>query len=966
MNFDEMHGVRDRWIEDLISSVIDTLDEDPSNLVPTFVFRTGIGRLPQALTVVRIALLDSIAIESTSIAEELQSHDLTAYGLAAADVRNRLVLPVIRRFRVSGAPWARWWDVAGLFEALVELWTAERLLVHSSTRVRHELRTIWKVQDERKLDCLLKCRISPYAYLPEDVLEEGPLSIPAQILQKHTRHPLTIDLDEQVRQRHPEFGNRPDLMEVLRRSLLRVQLEARLTRLPGWADSSEDEFTKEIVNAFTAWDNDFARCMQSMTAHEVELLQEHEPERIRRNIILSAARDYSAHIPADLDVLSSSRDLQSEPAYAAPWIVDKVVVDGARSWHASTGPLSAWFIAAETDDQEIMLRRLLASGSFGLGCGIRDTTVQLRINLSGSSDEEEPPLEVPFFYRMSQVGSAWELLLMSAVGRVRLVGLRLTPDGEVRVVGANSIELPKSLIHTLETNSLNALRNSVGDDMEKLRHEIETCDVAEVSLELFMACELAKAEDLLEELTALSPVNVDSIPWTRFRQASRALANARADRAATAADGGDPEKFDQPIKRAIESRQRALEVARTWSPKSLKHDNRLRSLVASLPDSRTSFAHLMIKNEKLYLLTLVQSPEPLIEWRYLRVSVADLLMLCSRWTTGTAQQRREMISDGSMLPLRDIAKSVISALPPETGVRRLILSPVAPLDLLPLHAIPIDDEDDTAGLLDYFDEITHAPTLAIAAKLAQATASPSGYPLIVAQLGGHLPDLPLLKMPVAEAAIFSVLYQDARELVAGHATRNAVIEAMSGAKVVHIACHTLFTGDRWGDGLILDGRSLGSALLSAGHIMAETDLRGAELVVLSSCHTAGHASLGSAVQTVRGLEAAFLARGARAVISSLWSVSDIPALVFSTVLHANIAGGATVGQAYSGAIKYLRSRDWNLVPPAADAAHMISPERWAEVHLDLCCPDWRILMDRHADDGVAMWGTFKLSGAAWR
>jgi CHAT domain-containing protein len=39
------------------------------------------------------------------------------------------------------------------------------------------------------------------------------------------------------------------------------------------------------------------------------------------------------------------------------------------------------------------------------------------------------------------------------------------------------------------------------------------------------------------------------------------------------------------------------------------------------------------------------------------------------------------------------------------------------------------------------------------------------------------------------------------------------------------------------------------------------------------------------VQKLRGLEAVFLARGARAVISTFWEIDDLTALLFAALLH---------------------------------------------------------------------------------
>jgi CHAT domain-containing protein len=45
------------------------------------------------------------------------------------------------------------------------------------------------------------------------------------------------------------------------------------------------------------------------------------------------------------------------------------------------------------------------------------------------------------------------------------------------------------------------------------------------------------------------------------------------------------------------------------------------------------------------------------------------------------------------------------------------------------------------------------------------------------------------------------------------------------------------------------------------------------------------------VETYPGLDAAFIAKGSKAVVSSLWPVNDLAAMFFMTSLHAGIAAG---------------------------------------------------------------------------
>jgi CHAT domain-containing protein len=183
-----------------------------------------------------------------------------------------------------------------------------------------------------------------------------------------------------------------------------------------------------------------------------------------------------------------------------------------------------------------------------------------------------------------------------------------------------------------------------------------------------------------------------------------------------------------------------------------------------------------------------------------------------------------------------------------------------------------------------------------------------------------------------------------------------VLTAMTGSFSVHIASHAYTPRDRWAGGLVLQGESLSQAVLSAADILADADLSGVELVVLNACRTGSHRSAARVVQTLRGLEAAFLARGAHTVVSTLWEINDLTALVFATLLHASTADGDRPGKAYRKAISYLRYEGWR-----SPASLEVSTKR-AEMLLDRATPTWREDLDRQIAGNPLSWSAFKITG----
>ena len=138
------------------------------------------------------------------------------------------------------------------------------------------------------------------------------------------------------------------------------------------------------------------------------------------------------------------------------------------------------------------------------------------------------------------------------------------------------------------------------------------------------------------------------------------------------------------------------------------------------------------------------------------------------------------------------------------GLTRLIISPTPPLDLLPLHAVPVTIDGVGHALCEVFDEVTYMPTVRMLAATSDPPASASTSPLIVAHSGG-VPGFPHIGGPALEAANLRALYPDARIITEHDAVPRTVLTAMTGSRTVHIASHAYTPSDRWANGLVLQG-----------------------------------------------------------------------------------------------------------------------------------------------------------------
>jgi CHAT domain-containing protein/tetratricopeptide (TPR) repeat protein len=167
-------------------------------------------------------------------------------------------------------------------------------------------------------------------------------------------------------------------------------------------------------------------------------------------------------------------------------------------------------------------------------------------------------------------------------------------------------------------------------------------------------------------------------------------------------------------------------------------------------------------------------------------------------------------------------------------------------------------------------------------------------------------------------------------LTAAEATERAVAGA-SGPSIVHVATHGVFfdldfgavvSGRPGGPGGGIDPMLRGALALTGaqsavgsweqarfppadddGWLFAaeavQLDLRGTELVTLSACET-GIGDLASG-EGVIGLRRAFLAAGARHVLSTLWAISDEMTVELMRDFYERLEQGAAVNAAFAGA-----------------------------------------------------------------
>jgi CHAT domain-containing protein len=235
---------------------------------------------------------------------------------------------------------------------------------------------------------------------------------------------------------------------------------------------------------------------------------------------------------------------------------------------------------------------------------------------------------------------------------------------------------------------------------------------------------------------------------------------------------------------------------------------------------------------------------------------------------------------------------------------QLIVIPDGPLHKLPLESLVSEGGLRPKYLLDELPPIVYAPSVATLVLLAERSASGSKGPLSLLTVSDpayrqrspfgpntnpqKLPELlelarglPMLPGSAEESRAIGRFFtaEQVTSLSLDHATKPAVLAAIPGRRVVHLAAHC-FADKRFGDLLgavaltpILPTKEVSAddGFLSRSEIYT-LPLQDCELAILSACVT----NVGPQAPLEAGVTVAntFLAAGARRVVASQWEVDD--------------------------------------------------------------------------------------------
>ena len=237
---------------------------------------------------------------------------------------------------------------------------------------------------------------------------------------------------------------------------------------------------------------------------------------------------------------------------------------------------------------------------------------------------------------------------------------------------------------------------------------------------------------------------------------------------------------------------------------------------------------------------------------------------------------------------------ILDAVP---GLDRLILIAGGGLDFLPLHAA----WRVTNGAREYAVDrlaISYAPCADLQPTAGASVAFRDQDALIV---GNPLPtSAPTLQGAALEAEAIAPAFARVALREGPEATSSVVAEILGEADVVHLACH----------GYTDFGTPYASFVLMACdyHLtvsdIVDTTLPRRPSVFLSACETGLH-DIENADE-VQSLSSAFLAAGARDVISTLWTVDDASSIAMASMIYDARFRGVSGAEAVREAQRWLR------------------------------------------------------------
>jgi CHAT domain-containing protein len=853
-----------------------------------------------------------------------------------------LIVPLCERYRMGSLPWPRWWRPDEVTATLLRWYVRARAAARGIERMVPELLHRWDLSDDEATEVLVNAT-ADIVEAPRIFVDRGHDPASRWLHKVAASKEFRTKVDAALAQYSAALHDRDDLLAMVRYRETHNAIAERLNAASGWRDPVVDTAVERLEAALEA----SGTVLLSLSPYERRLL---EPEGQLESLFARAME--IRHRTFTIDVSGHANPLPDRVDgvwQTTQWLEDYVYHQGGRIMRRSAGPIAHWTIVLEDMGEALAVAELLEDPTYIPGGGFAETSALAEFHLK-LADDPSDPLTAEFVYDDTPDGLL-DLVVLVQTRRVRL-DVFVLRDGALAGVGSRILGMP--------TAALARILDRLEPAVEALLAQTEASEQARLGLDRadiwarVAAIDAAKSTELLAALDPELIVGVARVDAKRreaYRAARGALLDALAARASGAVASGDAPVEDARTRYARTVEQ--LRAARPARSKPQRRDDKARvgALVDGLVDDRRA----------VLTLTLTRSPHD------------GSTRLGGFWVSGAGRARAagevadsavslEQLQATTRLPLEGPSDldALLEAAPTlgrdlvapllERGVRELTVVPISFIHALPLHLWPATGDPDGPRLCDVFDSFAYAPSLALLQQLSRQPAR-ADAPAVAAVHGADL------AFAGAEARVLSILGGD-RTRVLPSVTKKALATEAAGAGLLHLACHGSWViGDYWRSGLALDGASEANQWLSVAEIQNTLALRGTALVCLSSCESGVSASDIWRVDDYLGIDGAFLACGARAVVSTLWSVADLVSLLFTATMYHALSTGVSLAQAHRAAVSMFTSGDYRRL----DHEHPVG------ALLERAGIDWPQELRDLDEAGDELrhpfyWGVFKLSG----
>ena len=610
-------------------------------------------------------------------------------------------------------------------------------------------------------------------------------------------------------------------------------------------------------------------------------------------------------------------DRVGETTLVADWLATRTLSAGGRAGLFGWGPTAYAWIALEPHDPEVSLPLQ------GLGIGIPEEREWLDFVIT--LEAEDGPIAMD--YRAGRDLETLRWLATLILTRRLMFDIFLLREDGLHL--GQRMSMPVSeFADLIRDNVVEALK---GYDLGVINLPSED----ENAVAGFFATENAKSELLLQ----LTPLDTDA---PELEEARKKLLEAEVTRAHAVNVGSSSVE----IERQLEVVRRVFIEQRRQCP----------PLVASSSGDRSAriseFATGMATEGRVLVQYNLHESHVVAFWvasggtarGWIQGDAVDLHALETAlrpWYEHRAGDVHEILTAGAGLA------SELHGVLSDLRAKEVVISPWSLLHGIPWAALPLDGV--TFG--DLY-QVSYTPSFSILRQLCgERKSRPRGITLIGAEQGW---------LPWADAEISAAraIYEDGADVVPANTPQHELVRALGNRRLLHVAAHgSWWADDHLATAVWLQRQRVCSSFLTAADVHSGADLRGTELVLLATCDSGRGVTGRRGVELYNGLDGAFLAQGARAVVSTMWPISDFASFLFTTNLHTRLCAGESLISAFADSVRLLRDGRYEAIDSRGTLGNALSAAG----------ADWRREIEEVGSSltGPEYWAPFRLSGAHW-